>query len=437
MENNNIKYPRILVISNNPFSNITNNGKTLASFFTEFPSENIYQLYFSSELPDNTHYKNYFKISDDDIIKSILKRNDICGEIIDYKTLKQIKINQNNKNSFDTFIKSIKKYNILRIIREMLWLSKRWNTELLSQWVKEISPEIIFLCAGDSGFAYDITKYIQEISGAKLVVYITDDYVLPRKTLSPFWWIRRNYILNKMKYTVQRSDLFITISQKMRVEYRKLFGKDSILAMNMTESMKDDTITVDNKTILTLVYAGGLHYNRYKTLNLLAKLLKRYNHEFGGNRKAYLKIYSSQKLNRKMLKYLNIEGASEFCGKLNSKQLKETLNSCDILVHVESFDKKSIEATRLSISTKIPEYLSLGKPILAIGPEQIASMEFLEDSAFCITDQHNIYFKLIRLLNDTKLHNELSKKALVKFNSNSLKEKTIGKLMKSILDIYK
>jgi len=428
------EYPRILVISNNPFSDITNNGKTLASFFDKFPAENIAQLYFYLDIPDNTYYYNYFRITDNDILKSVFRKSGICGKIIDCKNVVETDTSHDKKIGL---IKALKKYNIVRLIREMFWMSGKWKTELLDRWLNEFSPDIIFLCAGDSGFAYDITKYIQKKFSTKLVVYITDDYVLPRKTLSPFWWLRRNYILNKMRDTVQRSDLFITISQRMKEEYKKLFGRDSILAVNMTDSMRDEKINIKKNNVLTLVYAGGLHYKRYETLNLLAKSIKKYNNDIKNEQKAYLKIYSGQKLTNKVLKYLNIEGASEFCGGLNKKQLKEILNFCDILVHVESFDKKSIESTRLSISTKIPEYLSLEKPVLAIGPKQVASIEYLKDCAFCITDQKNIYFELIKLLNNRDLQKELSQKALQKFEKNHNKNRNMEEFMFYILALHK
>ena len=426
------KYPRILVISNNAFSSTSNNGKTLASFFDKLPAENIAQLYFNPEIPDHSYYHNYFRITDKEIVKCIFRKSDTCGEIIDRKAAKETNTTRDNK---DNVIRILKKYNIVRIIREILWMSKKWKTELLDQWLNEFSPEVVFFCAGDSGFAYDITKYIQKKYNTKLVVYITDDYVLPRKTLSLFWWLRRNYILKKMGNAIQESDLFITISQSMKEEYKKIFGKDSILALNMTESLRDESIPKENKTVLTLVYTGGFHFKRYITLNLLAQSLKKYNHDIKNKQKAYLKIYSNQEPSNKVLKYLNIKGASEFCGSLNAEQLKKVLNSSDILVHVESFGRKSIESTRLSISTKIPEYLSLGKPVLAIGPSEIASIKYLEDCAFCITDPDNIYSDLEKLLNDSELRKELAVKALRKYDNNHKKEIVSKKLISSIVNL--
>jgi hypothetical protein len=434
----NKKYPKILVISSNCFSETTNNGKTLASFFDKYPVENIAQLYFNPEVPENLRYCNYFRITDKDILKCILRKDNICGTVFYQKDNLEEGFSRRNTS----VVHRLKKYNITRIIREILWKTDKWKNEALNQWLDNFSPEIIFLCAGDGGFAYDITKYIQNKLNAKLVVYITDDYVLPRKTLSPFWWLRRNFILKKMRNAVQESDLFITISEIMKKEYYEMFGKDSIIAVNMTESMRDETISIGNignkgnNNDLTLVYAGGLHYKRYITLNLLAQSLKKYNGDPKNKQKAYLNIYSGQEPSSKVLKCLNIEGASKFCGKLNSKELKEELNCCDIPVHVESFNKKSIESTRLSISTKIPEYLSIGKPVLAIGPHQVASMEYLKDSAYCITNKHNIYKELKRLFNNNELLDELARKSLLKYEQNHKNDIIANQFIKDITSVY-
>jgi len=430
---NNIKYPRILVISSNAFSDTSNNGKTLASFFKEFPENKVAQLYFNSELPENSYYHNYFRITDYEMVKSIITDKCTCGNKIKSDITKADRKIQEKKKSL---ICAVKNYNISRIIREILWKSKNWKTEELNQWLEEFSPEIIFLCAGDGVFTYDITKYIKEKFGAKLVVYITDDYVLPRKTVSPFWWLRRNYIIVKMKDAIQQSDLFITISQQMQETYKEMFNKDSILAVNMTESMRDESVILNYNKETTLVYAGGLHYKRYTTLNLLAKAIKKYNDDSVNEQKVYLKIYSEQDPNNYVLKCLNVEGASKFCGRLNQTELREVLNSCDIPVHVESFDAKSIESTRLSISTKIPEYLSLGKPVLAIGPNQVASIEYLKDSAFCITDKDDIYFNLKALFDNKSLLEELSSSALLKFEQSHNKDQITNEFISYLIRIY-
>ncbi len=425
------EYPRILVISNNAFSDTSNNGKTLASFFKGFPSDKIAQLYFSPELPSDNYYQNYFCITDSDIIRSLLSKKSV-GSHITNGNINPEKVEQGKKSSI---INKLRRFDFFRIIRELFWKSKKWKSESLDEWIINFSPDIIFFCAGDSGFAYDITEYIQNKFKTKLIVYITDDYILPRKTISPFWWLRRNYVYDKMAKAVKRSDLFITISEEMRATYKELFGVDSILAMNMTESMKDkDKSKLTREEDIILVYAGGLHFKRYMTLNLLAKAIEYYNSKTKVN-KAFLKIYSGTEPENYIRTYLDIEGASKFCGSLSQEELKVVLNQCDIPVHVESFDSKSIESTRLSISTKIPEYLSLEKPVLAIGPNEVASMKYLEDCAFCITNPDNINLELKQLLNDDELKNTLAYRASMKFKQNHNPNILLEILTKNILKI--
>lgn len=433
------KYPKILVISNNAFSMTTNNGKTLASFFIDFPPENISQLYFNEELSDCEQFNDFFRITDKDVLNNLLKNNKECGRSVKPRAkaeVAELLVKSGRKSVNRSIFNAIKGYSIFRILREILWSCGKWNEHKLNNWIEKNSPDIIFFCAGDSGFAHDIAKYIQKSTGAKLIVYITDDYVLPRKSYSPFWQYRRKYIFNKMSCSIQRSDLLITISNKMSVEYKRLFNKESIQAINMTVPLKSNDYKVNNSTDLILVYAGGFHFKRYLTLNLLANALKKYNSRTEKSKKAYLKIYSNQKPSKKILKFLNVNNASEFCGELNLVELKRVLNECDIPVHVESFDNKSISSTLLSISTKIPEYLSLGKTILAIGPAQVASIEYLQESAYCVVDKKNINIAVESLLDNDLLRKDLAKQALTKYENNHQRRIVLENFMENIMKLY-
>jgi glycosyltransferase involved in cell wall biosynthesis len=50
-----------------------------------------------------------------------------------------------------------------------------------------------------------------------------------------------------------------------------------------------------------------------------------------------------------------------------------------VLLHVEAFDDTVRAYTRLSLSTKIPQYMSSGRPILAYGPGELASCRYIAD----------------------------------------------------------
>ena len=68
-------------------------------------------------------------------------------------------------------------------------------------------------------FVYNIGLKLVERFKSKMALYITDDYIMPRRTLSVFWWIRRSYILNYLRKAVKRADIFFTISELIMQEY--------------------------------------------------------------------------------------------------------------------------------------------------------------------------------------------------------------------------
>jgi hypothetical protein len=436
-QDSNNRLPRVLVISFSQFSQIKSNGKTFESFFENYPRELIAQLYFAKELPDSHCCENYFRITDNDVLNRLLGKTKTCGRRISENEILDEIPNITAAGKKNVF-KRTTQYNLPLLLRELMWKTGKWKTDELNKWLDEFNPDVIFSCVGDNSFGYDIIDYVKKRYNTKSSIYFTDDYILPRGK-SPFFWIRRMLLLKKTKRAVGYSDLLFTVSREMQQTYKNIFGKDSVLAVNMTESMRKDSknIKPKDKDIFKIVYTGGLHSNRYKTLALLGRALSKYNNENENSKKAILNIYSSANPSETILSEISIENSSKFCGSLTKEQVKDVLNDCDMPVHVESFDKKSIYATILSISTKIPEYLSLRKCVLAIGPGKVSSMKYLSDIAFCINDTKEIYIKIKEIIGDADKREYYAERALNAFETNHDSEKTRSTLLSNIIELYK
>jgi hypothetical protein len=79
------------------------------------------------------------------------------------------------------------------------------------------------------------------------------------------------------------------------------------------------------------------------------------------------------------------------CGSLQPNDVFAKLLESDILLHVESFTDVQRQYTRLSLSTKIPQYLAAGRPILMYGPAEIAVTKYVAASAAgVIVDRNGI-----------------------------------------------
>ncbi|WP_122645543.1 glycosyltransferase [Enterococcus mediterraneensis] len=384
---------RILIISNNSFNEETNNGKTLLSFFSVFESAQIAQLFFKNEMPSFKKFNKYYKLTDKDMI--LFK----FGGIVEF-----------NDTTFQKpKIKTKKISDIKRILRELIWIIGPWRNPKLNNWLNSFNPDIIFFVAGDSIFSYRITSYIQKKFNAKLVTYITDDYILPRTKDTILGSVRRYIIKNRMQRAIVNSKKYFVISEAMKKCYSDVFGKSGIILNNAQDFFKKTNNSLFPREEISLVYAGGLHYKRFKTLIDIKQAIEIYNKK-ETKKIAKLYIYSNPEIDKNIVKELEGEYSS-FCGLVKEEKLVEILNSCDIPVFVESFDSDSIEATRLSLSTKISEYLSLEKPILAVGPECVSSMMTLKDVAYCITCTEELNKKVAYLLGNVELQKKLSVKA--------------------------
>lgn len=389
---------RILVISNNSFSETSSNGKTMLSFFSSFDEDQVSQLFFKDEVPTFVKFHNYYKLTDKDIL--LFKK----GTHI----LKSDSFLRENQQEHKKELSAKKISDLLRIIRELIWKIGPWKNKKLDTWINDFHPNLVFLCAGDSIFSYRIALYIQKKWNTKLMIYITDDYILPRLSDSLMGSLRRRIIRKKMANIISSSDKFFVISKSMRDSYTKIFDKQGIVLNNAQDFFQDVSKKIFSDKEISLVYAGGLHSKRYETLISLKDSIERFNED--STKKAKLYIYSNPNVDTTIIDSLSGR-YSKFCGLVDKGQLIQILNSCTIPVFVESFDLEAIESTRLSLSTKISEYLSLNKPILAIGPASISSMIVLRDAAYCITDISKISEKLNELLNNEMLQNQLRNKS--------------------------
>jgi len=397
----------ILIISHNPLSKVNNNGKTLVSIFKGVPEDNIYQIYLNPDIPDYSEKCHYLQLNEKQILSSILKMNNLC--------CKEIKATPDRVSS--TTIKSHNFGNhTKRLLREFIWKFTFWKSTL-GEWLKDKQFNVVFFMAGDGLFAYDVNRFVMEHISAKGCLFFTDDYIIGRTSYSPIATIRRILLKRKIKKTLKITNELYVISDEMRKAYYKLFNIEGYIIRNFSvEKRIEDVISLEKTSdSLVMVYAGGLHYNRWKVLAKIAKELNKINNS--SKVKCYLRIYSSQNISPGIINQLSVENSSAFLGGASASQIADIYADADILLHVESFDKKAIASTKYSFSTKIPEYLSAGKCVLAVGPAEVASVQYLADFACVANNESEIKNVLVHLLNDDEY------RAMIKSNCENRYEK--------------
>ena len=152
------------------------------------------------------------------------------------------------------------------------------------------------------------------------------------------------------------------------------------------------------------------------------------------NKKVLLDIYTTNTIDEEILVSMTKKGNVKFNKPVSYDMVSRIIEEHDVVVYVESLNKKYEHIARLSFSTKITDYLASGKCILAIGPGDIAPIEYLrnEDAAI-IANNCNDLTKILTSDNLNRLIEEYSRKGyecgLKNHNKNDLDNMVLETLM--------
>lgn len=364
------RLPRVLFVSVNPFSQTSSNGKTFASFFEGYPAESIAQLYFHRETPSSPVCQNYFRITDQDLLRDIVRPWRVTGERVANGSRSSLRYNGRAHEALTHSWTA-------RLLRQLLWTQVRLDNRKLLDWLEAFDPEVVLFCGGDAAALYSKVTSLADRFGAKITFYITDDYVLPISSDNVAARALRLWTRYVFRRLTSRADLVLTIGELMSKRYKDEFGFDSVAVMNMVDVPDVRPESCSAATVqgaqLTLVYAGSLHSNRWKVLAKMTESIERLS---GKDVQVRLRIYGPEPP-REALPLIDRPPFAVYGGLLSADEIALVITDADVLVHVEADDPESMAATALSVSTKIPEYLASGTSILAVGPRGLASIEYL------------------------------------------------------------
>lgn len=344
--------PKVLVISNNALSMTNSNGRTLGLLLSSIEKENLMQFCIKEESISKELITNSYCISDTMIIKGLFKK-EIISRSLPFTFDKAI-----TKNEIKTINKTTWKF----LVRELIWEIKLKKLDFLKKAL-EFKPDVIIFQLGNSAFLANLTYEILKKCNSKLIVFTTEDYYFKK-------W---NYIEPNKK-----SFIFQLLMKKYRKSIDKIFNKTSLCIANTPELAKkyQRKFNIATEVIMaaasnsissyfkkennTIVYAGNLMLNRYKSVISIAKIVSKISPE------TKIEVYgkTTPEIEKELIKERNIliKGFVEY-----SKLLYHLANA-RLLIHCESFDEFYRRDLESAFSTKIADSLSSGVPLLLYAP---------------------------------------------------------------------
>ena len=402
---------RILVITLNAWNLTNSTGNTITNLFSQLDdNDSVANIYCRDEVIDNTICKQYFRITENDILRNVISP-DKCGNLVTHNKNEQESVINNRLNSSqgNRFYKH--RSICLLLIRELIWGIHTWKNRKLEQFVKGFNPDIIYMHGHYNLYMHKLLSYCQKLTGAKVAMYWGDD-MYGRKSKAPLHFFYESLLRNRFKKSIELSSLLFGGSLQLCKEYTQLFGKNFIPFFKECKRIRFEEKDFTEDTI-SIVYAGNLLFGREDIMVQFVKALDHVNkrnltHHF------LLKVYSNTSPAPKSLLYLDDKKNSLFMGPKPYSQVCEEMDKSELALFIESFDNKSILSTRLSFSTKIIDCMQSTAGILAIGPKELASIDYIlkNNIGYTITSIDEMETKMSFLSDHPEEINEMNKKKI-------------------------
>lgn len=389
---------KILAITRSPVNNKDNLGSTIENIFGDKEKYSLHNIFLRADDSLNNVCDSYFQISEQDIIKSIFFRKEcgICfydtksnnGSLINNKSISA----RNREKRLYDFVKGTNLY-FPWIVRECVWKYGKWRNDNLKKYLNSIKPDIIFMTSLSCIYPYKILDYIEKNNSIKIVYFHVDDnYSYNTNIFSPFYYCHKYILRKNMIEHISNSKMNYAISPSLKKEYDKQFNIKCAILTKLTDFSCAKEYNNNDKHII-ICFTGNISSGRWKTLLLVDRALHTLCDE---GLDLELRIYSATKPNKEFMNTINSSKCTSFLGEISGLEVKRVQEEADILLHVESFDCKDISEVKLSFSTKIVDYLSRKRSVIAIGPVNVASIEYFvhNEIGLCITERNSIVTSL-------------------------------------------
>jgi len=284
----------------------------------------------------------------------------------------------------------------------------RLSPDLLGE-IRAFAPEAIYSCIGNMQLA-SLVDRLSRREGAATVVHLMDDWLATKHTDSWIWGWHRYRLVRLSSDLLRRATACLAISSQMAQEYAKVFGRPfgvfmNCVALNGADEPAPPAPHPDEP--VRFVYVGGLHLGRWQSLVEIGEALE--------GMEGRLILHAPAADLDAYARGVGLPRSMEIGNPLPPDEVRPVLRQADVAVHVESFGGAERRYTRLSVSTKIPQYMAAGRPILAYGPGDVASCQYVSAAGCGVVvgrrDRRDLTGGLCRLSTDAGLRAELGRQA--------------------------
>lgn len=423
------KLPKVLVIDVNAWRE-DSGSNTLMDIFRCWDPNRLALVYTSSQIPNTNVCQNFFQISENQVLKSVFKPHmkvgcsvvSSCSNDTADAKLERVRYARAHKNHSKW----------MRLAREFVWKLGHWRTQDLRKFVMNFDPDVIFVPIFPYPYMGRIQEYIIKITGKPTVCYLADDNYSYDACSDIIDYVHRFWTRQYVGPLSRNSSQMFVIVDKEKEDTDARFGTDSIILTKSIDFKNKFFLEREYKTPIRFVYTGSLTIGRDKTLAYLADAINKVNDMYTIP-KAELFIYSQTTVDSSIMNRIE-RRYSHFCGCVPYQEIQHILQESDVVVFAEALDGKESNIAKLSFSTKITDYISNGKCVLAIGKRDIAPIDYFikHDSALVACSVEDILSQVSNIIDNPSIINQYGRKAFQCAVDNHEKEMMTRRFIETI-----
>lgn len=413
-----MQYPKILIIGQS-FNKKSGGGVTISNLFTSWPKDRLAVASNANLLSglDTSVCNTYFQLGYNNKLHpfplNLILPKIKCG-------LLQVNETQ-SQNTAATAAASGKYKFIYNMLLALLNFFGVYNlfyklkiTKEFKQWLAAYNPDVIYTQLA----SLELIRFVSDVKDftkKPVAIHMMDDWPLTiiKPGLLYMYW--QNVIDREFRKLLNKTELFLTISDTMADEYENRYGKKSLPFHNPIDigfwkphTTKDYSAT-DSFSIL---YAGRIGFGIAQSIADIAAAV---NQVSKTNKKLLFQIQTADV--EELKKLVTFSDYVKWVQPVAYNQLPQKFSDADLLLLPQDFDKKSVRFLKFSFPTKVSEYMISGTPILVYGDERTGLTKYAlkENWAYVVTNNNST--SLVNAINEL-IANEALRKSLAQTAQN-------------------
>ncbi len=373
--------PKVLIVSRGVWDESKGTSSTLSNLFSDYPANKLAMIYTETKLPYTDKCSRFFQISEYALVKKLFHWKTETGREVSPSTpldegFSSVAQKEEKTLGFIRRHRSI----VFTFLRDVLWGLGLWKSKSLSLFIRQYNPDVLWFDGSTNIFLNNLYHHVYRIAKKPAAIFLMDDNYTYKSVIRGHY-IYRFFMRRSARRIIKECSKVYVISPKMKEEFDKTFNINSIILTKGIDyrCLQHEELPINNP--LRLVYLGQIIYGRIDSLLSIVKALDSINKD---KIKVKLFIYTNNYIKPNHLAILSKSQSVEIKPVVPYEQVPSVIKENDVLLFVESLNRKYNKDVRLSFSTKITDYLKSGKCIFAVGPKDSAPMSYFENEGCAI-----------------------------------------------------